>query len=60
MPTAQSCAAQQSVSASVGSALPIDLENLTLPDQPLMEMDMESLLRHELSQTRDHQINFDI
>jgi hypothetical protein len=59
-PTSQSCAAQQSVSASVGSALPIDLENLTLPDQPLMEMDVESLLRHELSQTRDHQINFDI
>lgn len=60
MSTPHSCAAQQSVSASVGSALPIDLENLTLPDQPLMEMDVESLLRHELSQTRDHQINFDI
>nr|AZN23180.1 forkhead box protein O [Oscheius chongmingensis] len=58
--TPQSCAAQQSVSCSVGNALPIDLENLTLPDQPLMEMDVESLLRHELSQTRDHQINFDI
>lgn len=50
------------VSASqvaVQSALPIDLENLTLPDQPLMDMDMESILRHELSQT-NNQLNFDI
>nr|AGA16632.1 forkhead transcription factor DAF-16 [Pristionchus pacificus] len=44
---------------SVQSALPIDLENLTLPDQPLMDMDMESILRHELSQT-NNQLNFDI
>ncbi|CAI4228171.1 unnamed protein product [Auanema sp. JU1783] len=58
IPNQQSCAAQQSV--SVGNSLPIDLENLTLPDQPLMEMDVESLLRHELAQTRDHQIHFDI
>ncbi|GMT28375.1 hypothetical protein PFISCL1PPCAC_19672 [Pristionchus fissidentatus] len=43
----------------VQSALPIDLENLTLPDQPLMDMDMESILRHELSQT-NNQLNFDI
>ncbi|CAJ0946147.1 unnamed protein product, partial [Mesorhabditis belari] len=56
LPTTQSCASQQV--ASMGS-LPVDLENLTLPDQPLMEMDMEAVLRHELSQT-NNQLNFDI
>ncbi|CAD6184156.1 unnamed protein product [Caenorhabditis auriculariae] len=59
--SAHACGVQQQ-SQSLGSALPIDLENLTLPDQPLMDVDMdvESLLRHELSQTRDHQLNFDL
>lgn len=42
------------------STLPVDLENLTLPEQPLMEMDMEAVLRHELSQTSNNQLNFDL
>ncbi|CAI2299674.1 unnamed protein product [Caenorhabditis sp. 36 PRJEB53466] len=51
-------AAQHQVSSS--SALPIDLENLTLPDQPLMDMDVDALIRHEMAQAGGHQINFDL
>lgn len=45
-----------------GGSLPIDLESLTLPDQPLMDVgvDVESILRHEMQQARDHTINFDL
>ncbi|CAJ0564464.1 unnamed protein product, partial [Mesorhabditis spiculigera] len=57
VPNAHSCASQQV--ASMGS-LPVDLENLTLPEQPLMEMDLEAVLRHELSQTTNNQLNFDL
>ncbi|MCP9261154.1 Foxo protein [Dirofilaria immitis] len=46
-----SCAAQQSFSGNT-AALPMDLENLALPDQPLMEVEnMEAVIRHELSQS---------
>lgn len=52
-----SCAAQQTLGPT---ALPMDLENLTLPDQPLMEFDnMEAVLRHELSQSASNQLSFD-
>ncbi|VDM98473.1 unnamed protein product [Thelazia callipaeda] len=54
-----SCSAQQPFSGN-GSALPIDLENLALPDQPLMEVEnMEAVLRHELSQSTGSQLSFD-
>ncbi|CAB3408794.1 unnamed protein product [Caenorhabditis bovis] len=61
LPNIQSCgavAAQQQSVVSSSSALPIDLENLTLPDQPLMDMDVESIIRHELSQNQQ-QLSFD-
>ncbi|CAL2028641.1 unnamed protein product [Caenorhabditis brenneri] len=61
LPGIQSCgivAAQHTVSSS--SALPIDLENLTLPDQPLMDMDVDALIRHELSQAGGQHIHFDL
>ncbi|KHN81281.1 Forkhead box protein O [Toxocara canis] len=52
-----SCSAQQTLGPT---ALPMDLENLTLPDQPLMEFDnMEAVLRHELSQSASNQLSFD-
>lgn len=54
-----SCAAQQSFSGNT-AALPMDLENLTLPDQPLMEVEnMEAVIRHELSQSAGSQLSFD-
>nr|AVV64035.1 daf-16 [Anisakis simplex] len=53
-----SCSAQQTLGPT--AALPLDLENLTLPDQPLMELDnMEAVLRHELSQSTSNQLSFD-
>ncbi|KAF1770099.1 hypothetical protein GCK72_001917 [Caenorhabditis remanei] len=61
LPGIQSCgivAAQHNVASS--SALPIDLENLTLPDQPLMDMDVDALIRHELSQAGGQHIHFDL
>ncbi|CCD71850.1 Forkhead box protein O [Caenorhabditis elegans] len=62
LPGIQSCgivAAQHTVASS--SALPIDLENLTLPDQPLMDtMDVDALIRHELSQAGGQHIHFDL
>uniref|UniRef100_A0A1I7UG49 Forkhead box protein O n=1 Tax=Caenorhabditis tropicalis TaxID=1561998 RepID=A0A1I7UG49_9PELO len=61
LPGIQSCgivAAQHTVASS--SALPIDLENLTLPDQPLMDMDVDALIRHELSQQAGGPIHFDL
>lgn len=66
LPNIQSCgvAAQHNVASS--SALPIDLENLTLPDQPLMDnsMDVDALIRHEIdlmsSQANGHQLNFNL
>ncbi|MFH4974261.1 hypothetical protein AB6A40_000970 [Gnathostoma spinigerum] len=52
-----SCSAQQTMGPT---ALPMDLENLTLPEQPLMEFDnMEAVLRHELSQSASNQLSFD-
>ncbi|VDK68828.1 unnamed protein product [Litomosoides sigmodontis] len=54
-----SCAAQQSFSGNT-AALPMDLENLALPDQPLMEVEnMEAVIRHELSQSAGSQLSFD-
>uniref|UniRef100_A0A1I7VYM3 Forkhead box protein O n=1 Tax=Loa loa TaxID=7209 RepID=A0A1I7VYM3_LOALO len=54
-----SCAAQQSFSSNT-AALPMDLENLALPDQPLMEVEnMEAVIRHELSQSAGSQLSFD-
>ncbi|KAL3998067.1 Fork head domain family protein [Acanthocheilonema viteae] len=54
-----SCAAQQSFSGNA-AALPMDLENLALPDQPLMEVEnMEAVIRHELSQSAGSQLSFD-
>ncbi|UMM14042.1 hypothetical protein L5515_002025 [Caenorhabditis briggsae] len=61
LPGIQSCgivAAQNTLASS--SALPIDLENLTLPDQPLMDMDVDALIRHELSQAGGQSIHFDL
>uniref|UniRef100_A0A0N5ABF8 Forkhead box protein O n=1 Tax=Syphacia muris TaxID=451379 RepID=A0A0N5ABF8_9BILA len=50
-----SCAQQ-----TLGHAgLPMDLENLTLPEQPFMECDMESVIRQELSQSTSNQLTFD-
>lgn len=38
----------------------MDLENLALPDQPLMEVEnMEAVIRHELSQSAGSQLSFD-
>lgn len=65
-PMTNSCGQQQSQTPSSidcsGGSLPIDLESLTLPDQPLMDVgvDVESILRHEMQQARDHTINFDL
>ncbi|KAI1728398.1 forkhead domain-containing protein [Ditylenchus destructor] len=43
------------------SALPLDLENLAMPaDGQMLDLDMETVLRHELSQTRDNQLHFDL
>ncbi|KAH7693468.1 forkhead transcription factor DAF-16 [Aphelenchoides avenae] len=58
---------QQHIVVSASSAgiqtssanLPYDLQNL-MPDQSIMDLDMEAVLRHELAQTRDNQINFDL
>lgn len=58
-PAPVSCAAQQSFSGNT-TALPMDLENLALPDQPLMEVEnMEAVIRHELSQSTSSQLSFD-
>uniref|UniRef100_A0A8R1HNW9 Forkhead box protein O n=1 Tax=Caenorhabditis japonica TaxID=281687 RepID=A0A8R1HNW9_CAEJA len=58
LPGIQSCGvAAQHNAVSSSSALPMDLENLTLPEQPLMDMDVEAMIRHELSQSGA--INFD-
>ena len=40
--------------------LPMDLEGLTLPDTMEFGSDVETILRHELSQTSDQQIHFDL
>jgi hypothetical protein len=40
--------------------LPMDLEGLTLPDTMEFGSDVETILRHELSQTQDQQIHFDL
>lgn len=41
--------------------LPMDLENV-VPDgnATFMDLDMEAVLRHELSQTIDNQLRFDL
>lgn len=59
LPPSSCAAVAQANSAASAAALPSDLESLTLPDQPLMDFEVESLLRHELSQTTDHRLNFD-
>ncbi|KAK5974614.1 Forkhead box protein O [Trichostrongylus colubriformis] len=59
LPPSSCAAVAQANSVAAASALPSDLESLTLPDQPLMDFEVESLLRHELSQTSDHRLNFD-
>ncbi|KJH51282.1 hypothetical protein DICVIV_02562 [Dictyocaulus viviparus] len=59
LPPSSCAAVAQANSAAAATALPSDLESLTLPDQPLMDFEVESLLRHELSQTTDHRLNFD-
>ncbi|CAJ0595218.1 unnamed protein product [Cylicocyclus nassatus] len=59
LPPSSCAAVAQANSVSAAAALPSDLESLTLPDQPLMDFEVESLLRHELSQTTDHRLNFD-
>uniref|UniRef100_A0A914Z654 Forkhead box protein O n=1 Tax=Panagrolaimus superbus TaxID=310955 RepID=A0A914Z654_9BILA len=40
--------------------LPMDLEGLSLPDTMEFGSDVETILRHELSQTSDQQIHFDL
>lgn len=58
---------QQHIVVSASSAgiqtssanLPYDLQNL-MPDQSIMDLDMEAVLRHELAQTQGNQINFDL
>ncbi|EYC31758.1 hypothetical protein Y032_0003g1220 [Ancylostoma ceylanicum] len=59
LPPSSCAAVAQANSVAAAAALPSDLESLTLPDQPLMDFEVESLLRHELSQTTDHRLNFD-
>ncbi|KAK6029790.1 hypothetical protein OSTOST_04097 [Ostertagia ostertagi] len=59
LPPSSCAAVAQANSVAAAAALPSDLESLTLPDQPLMDFEVESLLRHELSQTSDHRLNFD-
>uniref|UniRef100_A0A7E4UXU6 Forkhead box protein O n=1 Tax=Panagrellus redivivus TaxID=6233 RepID=A0A7E4UXU6_PANRE len=43
-------------------ALPVDLENLNLPDSSMMDMefDVEAVLRHEMAQNHDGSINFEL
>lgn len=46
-----------------GIGLPQDLENLAMPTDGqsiMLDLDMEAVLRHELSQTRDNQLHFDL
>ncbi|KAK0423540.1 hypothetical protein QR680_008196 [Steinernema hermaphroditum] len=44
----------------LSAGLPTDLENLNLPDShSLMDLDMESLLRHELELSQNEKLGFD-
>jgi hypothetical protein len=51
---------QNNISNVNNGQLPMDLENLTLPDSMEFASDVETILRHELSQTHNQQINFDL
>ncbi|TKR96181.1 hypothetical protein L596_010238 [Steinernema carpocapsae] len=49
----------QNISCGQSAGLPTDLENLNLPDHSLMDLDMESLLRHELELSQNEKLGFD-
>lgn len=43
------------------TSLPMDLENIVLSHEiPIMDLDMEAVLRHEAALTRDNQPRFDL
>jgi hypothetical protein len=44
---------------SNNTSLPMDLENV-MPEHSIMDLDMEAVLRHEASLTRDNQLHFDL
>ena len=40
--------------------LPLDLENLNLPDQGMLDLDLDAVIRHEMAQgMQDQSMNFD-